>query len=107
MKLLFDQSLSYKLCRSLADLFPDSLQVRRLSEADGRAVGGYAAAHGFVVVSLDADFAEMATLFGPTPKLIWLRCGNQTTAIIEALLRNHAGAIATFEHDDAVCLEIY
>lgn len=28
MKLLFDQNLSFKLCRHLADLFPDSSQVR-------------------------------------------------------------------------------
>lgn len=30
MKLLFDQNLSFKLCQRLADLFPDSDQVRRL-----------------------------------------------------------------------------
>jgi hypothetical protein len=36
MKLLLDQNLSYKLCRLLADLFPDSAQVRRagLAAAD-------------------------------------------------------------------------
>ena len=28
MKLLFDENLSYKLARSLADLFPDSAQLR-------------------------------------------------------------------------------
>jgi predicted nuclease of predicted toxin-antitoxin system len=33
MKLLFDQNLSYKLCGRLADLFPDSQQVRRLGLA--------------------------------------------------------------------------
>lgn len=27
MKLLFDQNLSFKLCRQLNDLFPDSRQV--------------------------------------------------------------------------------
>jgi predicted nuclease of predicted toxin-antitoxin system len=27
MKLLFDQNLSFKLCRQLADAFPDSAQV--------------------------------------------------------------------------------
>ena len=29
MKLLFDQNLSFKLCDRLADLFPNSTQVRR------------------------------------------------------------------------------
>ena len=38
MKLLFDQNLSFKLCRQLADIFPDSSQVRLLglAEADDR-----------------------------------------------------------------------
>jgi predicted nuclease of predicted toxin-antitoxin system len=58
-------------------------------------------------VSLDADFAEMASLLGPPPKVIWLRCGNQPTAVIERLLRGHADLIATFERDAAACLEIY
>jgi predicted nuclease of predicted toxin-antitoxin system len=109
MKLLFDQNLSFKLCRSLADLFPDSAQVRRagLAEADDRTIWNYAAAHGFILVSFDADFVEMATLHGSPPKLIWLRRGNQPTGAIEATLREHAGAITAFEQDDAVCLEIY
>ena len=109
MKLLFDQNLSFKLCRALADVFPDSMQVREagLAEAHDRAIWDYAALHGFILVSFDADFAEMATLLGSPPKLIWLRRGNQPTSVIEALLRSQAKAIAAFEHDDAVCLEIY
>jgi predicted nuclease of predicted toxin-antitoxin system len=74
MKLLFDQNLSFKLCERLADLFPGSGQVGRLglAEADDSAVWQYAGEHGFVLVSLDADFAEMAALKGSPPKLIWL-----------------------------------
>ena len=60
-----------------------------------------------MLVTLDADFAEMATLNGPPPKVIWLRRGNQPTAAIEAMLREHEEAIASFERDDAACLEIY
>jgi predicted nuclease of predicted toxin-antitoxin system len=70
MRLLFDQNLSFKLCRQLADLFPGSTQVRLLglSEADDRALWQYAKANGFVIVSQDADFAEMAALHGPRRK---------------------------------------
>jgi len=109
MKLLFDQNLSFKLCAQLADLFPSSNQARLvgLAEADDRAVWQYAGANGFALVSLDADFADMAALFGPPPKVIWLRRGNQPTAVIARLLRDHADAIAAFEHDAAACLEIY
>lgn len=82
MKLLFDQNLSFKLSERLADLFPDSDQVRRagLATADDRAVWELAKANGFCIVSQDADFAEMATLYGTPPKVVWLRCGNQPTA---------------------------
>jgi predicted nuclease of predicted toxin-antitoxin system len=109
MKLLFDENLSFKLCERLAVLFPGSMQVRLvgLAQADDRQIWDYAGANGFILVSLDADFAERATLNGPPPKVIWLRCGNRPTAIIEKLLRDHTEAIAAFEHDAAACLEIY
>lgn len=60
-----------------------------------------------MLVSLDADFAEMAALFNQPPKVIWLRRGNQTTSAIEGLLRSHAEMIAAFEHDDTACMELY
>lgn len=44
----------------------------------------------------------------PPPKVIWLRCGNQPTKVIEAILRKHAEAIFAFEQDStAACLEIF
>jgi predicted nuclease of predicted toxin-antitoxin system len=109
MKLLFDQNLSFKLCEQLADLFPGSEQIRRLglAQADDRAIWRHAASNKLVLVSLDADFAEMAALLGPPPKVIWLRCGNQPTSVVEQLPRSHSGAIAAFEEDTAACLEIY
>jgi predicted nuclease of predicted toxin-antitoxin system len=109
MKLLFDENLSAELCPRLADLFPGSTQVRLvgLMRASDGAIRDYAKVNSFVIVSLDADFADMSTLFGAPPKIIWLRCGNQPTGIIERLLRQHAGIIALFEREDASCLEIY
>lgn len=110
MKLLFDQDLSFKLCEQLADLFPGSTQARLagLAEADDRVVWQVAKADGFTLVSLDSDFGDMATLYGPPPKVIWLRCGNQPAGAVEKLLRSHAEGIAAFEQDNAAaCLEIY
>jgi predicted nuclease of predicted toxin-antitoxin system len=102
MKLLFDQNLSFKLCQALADLFPGSAQARLLgmAEADDRALWQHAQANGFVLVTQDSDFADMTALFGPPPKVIWLRCGNQPSDAVEKLLRRHAHAIAAFEHDN-------
>jgi len=110
MKLLFDQNLSYKLCERRADLFPDSNQVRRagLDTADDRAIWEYAKANGYVIASHDADFADMTGLYGPPPKVVWLRCGNQSTGYIEKLLRGHVEAFRSFEADaDAACWELY
>jgi predicted nuclease of predicted toxin-antitoxin system len=109
MKLLFDQNLSFKLCRQLNDLFPESQQVRPagLDRADDGTIWHYAAENGFTLVTLDADFAEIAALRGPPPKVIWLRCGNQPTGSVEFLLRRHFEAICAFGCDSNACLEIY
>jgi predicted nuclease of predicted toxin-antitoxin system len=109
MKLLFDQNLSFKLCRQLNDLFPESHQARLagLDRADDVAIWRYTAENGFALVTLDSDFAEMAALRGPPPKVIWLRCGNQSTRVVESLLRNHAQTIGAFAQDASACLEIY
>jgi predicted nuclease of predicted toxin-antitoxin system len=48
-----------------------------------------------------------ATLIGPPPKVIWLRCGNQPTENVERLLREYVRVIMAFESDVAACLEIY
>ena len=109
MKLLFDENLSFRLCQDLADLFPDSSQVRLLglAEAHDRAVWQHAKMNAFVLVTQDSDFADMAALYGHPPKVIWLRCGNQQIQTIEKLLRDHAQAILAFEQDsNATCLEI-
>jgi predicted nuclease of predicted toxin-antitoxin system len=59
------------------------------------------------LVTKDSDFADLAALLGPPPKVTWLRCGNQPTQVIATLLRRHAQAIAAFGDDaDASCLEI-
>lgn len=110
MRLLFDQNLSFKLCRLFTDLFPGSDHVRLvgLAEADDRAIWAFAKANGFVLVSHDADFAELAAVVGPPPKVKWLRTGNLPTAAIENALRRHAEAIVAFDRDsETACLEIY
>jgi predicted nuclease of predicted toxin-antitoxin system len=110
MKLLFDQNLSFKLCQTIADLFPESSHVGLLglSEVSDQVLWDYAKTSGFAIVSQDVDFAEMAALLGSPPKVIWLRGGNQSTAAISALLRRHAEIVVSFGSDnETACLEIY
>ncbi len=110
MKLLFDHHLSHKVVRRLADVLPDSMQTRLLGfgTAVDSVIWEYARQHGFMAVTLDADYYDISLLRGHPPKLIWLRCGNQKTAFIEKLVRDHHPIIAEFENDaTAGCLEIY
>lgn len=110
MKLLFDQNLSHRLCRTLADVFPDAAQVRALGfdRASDDAIWKFAYTEGYSIVTLDADFADMAALRGAPPKVIWMRCGNQPTAEIERILRDRAELISGFADDDeTACLELY
>ena len=110
MRLLFDQNLSFKLCARLADLFPGSTQARLLGldRADDRTLWDHAAANDLAFVTQDADFAEMAALYGPPPKVIWLRVGNRPTAAIEETLRRNHALICDFaREEEAACLELY
>lgn len=102
MKLLWDHNLSPRLVRRLADVFPDSLHVAEvgLSTADDAQVWGYAVAHGCAIVSKDSDFLQRSILFGPPPKAIRIRCGNCSTAAIEALLRKRANQVQEFLLDE-------
>jgi predicted nuclease of predicted toxin-antitoxin system len=109
VRLFFDRNPSFRLCAALADVFPGSVHARLagLDTADDATIWRYAADGGFALVSQDADFAEMAALRGPPPKVVWLRGGNRPTAAVEASLRRHAGTLRTFSDDaDAACLEI-
>jgi predicted nuclease of predicted toxin-antitoxin system len=110
VKLLFDQNLSYRLCSSLVDVFPGAEQVERaaLDRASDNSIWEFARREWFTIVTLDADFADTAALRGAPPKVIWLRCGNQSAAFVEHLRRYHAALIASFvESGDLACLELY
>ena len=81
----------------LAVDYPDSRHVVELGldTATDRAIWDYAGEHGFVLVSKDSDFRQLAFLLGPPPKTIWVRAGNASTRDILSVLREHGDVIAT------------
>ena len=103
MKLLFDQNLSPRLARILANIYPESVHVREIGMRDvtDTAIWEYAKTKDFVIVSKDSDFQARSLLYGSPPKFIWLRVGNCPVKPIEDLLRNHSAAIHTFAQDHA------
>ncbi|MBC7911473.1 MAG: DUF5615 family PIN-like protein [Pyrinomonadaceae bacterium] len=102
MKLLFDENLSHKLVRLLADLFPDSVHVRDvgLKAADDPLVWDYAKNNDLMIVSKDSDMHQRSFVFGYPPKIVWVRLGNCSTSDVERLLRRHFAAIKAFYADD-------
>jgi predicted nuclease of predicted toxin-antitoxin system len=110
MKLLFDHHLSRKLATRLRDLFPESSHVvfHGLEATEDIAIWLFARANDYVIVTKDSDFNDVSTLRGAPPKIIWLRVGNCTTAMIETLMRSQVATIELFLHDpDSTILEIY
>jgi predicted nuclease of predicted toxin-antitoxin system len=110
VKLLLDENLSRRMLPDLAALFPGSSQVQLLGleEVDDRTFWRYAGAHGFTLVTLDSDFHELATLYGPPPKIVWLKCGNRPRQYVARLLCQHHRLLSVFNDDpQPAVLEIY
>lgn len=106
MKLLFDENLSHKLARRLADIFPDSIHVRNvgLKASDDPLVWDYARDNDFMIVSKDADMHDLSLVFGNPPKVIWVRLVNCSTSDVESLLRREFEAIKEFYEDNSLSL---
>lgn len=101
MKLLLDENLSRRLVRRIEDLFPGSRHVASegLVQASDAEIWNYARANGFVIVSADADFYELAISLGPPPKVVWLKGCDYPAETAEGLIRSEAIRITEFEKD--------
>jgi predicted nuclease of predicted toxin-antitoxin system len=109
MKLLFDENLSPRLVRLLADVYPESTHVHLLGmdRSTDTEIWAYAAEHGLTIVSKDADFHQRSLLLGAPPKVIWLRQGNSSVRDTATLLRERFLTIQRFvRHQDAAFLAL-
>ena len=59
----------------------------------GQELWEYAQEEGLAIVTKDADFSELSTLYGPPPVVIWIRRGNCSSKDIERVLRRHQDAL--------------
>lgn len=101
MRLLFDENLSFRLVRALAEPFPGSAHVREvgLLGAPDEEIWAYAVRHDYVLVSKDTDFYQRSLVFGPPPKGVWVRVGNAPTAEVATLLTERRALIGRFYAD--------
>jgi len=110
MKLLFDQNISFRIMRLLPDYFADCRHVRSvgLNNSQDSEIWQFAKKNGFTVVTFDSDFFDIATLSGFSPKIVWLRTGNLTTAeIAECIILNSSKIASFIDYSEQYCLEIF
>ena len=100
MKLLLDQNISRKLVPLLHEEFPDSAQVVELdlAQSTDRQIWDYAGQNDYVIVSKDSDFRQLAFLFGPPPKAVWLNVGNVSSTTIFEIIRDNRDTITHFSN---------
>ena len=85
-----DAHLSPAIAKWLkTDFEIESKSVRSLGlrEADDFTIFAQARAADVIVLTKDADFPKLASRHGPPPKIIWLRCGNTSSAKLRTLLQ--------------------
>lgn len=100
-RLLYDENLSYRLVKLLAELFPESAHIDDvgLHGCPDDDVWNYARQQGFVLVSKDNDFRQLSFLRGAPPKVVWLRIGNAPTQVVVELLGSRKVDIESFERE--------
>ena len=112
MKLLFDQNISFRVVNKLRLIFPECGQVRelKLEDKSDREIWEFANKEEYSIVTFDADFYDLVTLYGHPPKVIWLRIGNTKTDNLITAIQNHSEIIKAFISDknysEIGCLEI-
>ena len=72
MKLLFDQYISFRVANKLKSVFPECGQVRelKLEDKSDREIWNFAEKEQYTIVTFDADFYDLVTLYGHPPKVV-------------------------------------
>jgi predicted nuclease of predicted toxin-antitoxin system len=101
MALLIDQNLPRDLERFLARDFVGTVHVRTLGleRATDTQIWNEAKSRFLAIVSKDDDFRHRSAVHGHPPKVILIRRGNCSTAIICAIIAGATPAIEQFLAD--------
>jgi len=98
MKLLFDENISFKLCKRLNDIYPQSTHVRfvGLENKMDIDIWEYAKEGNFIIVTQDSDFNDLSIINGFPPNVVWVKSGNSTVVDLENILRINSVKIRDF-----------
>ncbi|RDC62295.1 DUF5615 family PIN-like protein [Adhaeribacter pallidiroseus] len=108
-KILIDENLPRRLVSQLAACFIESAHVseKSLLKNSDRKIWQYAKENNFTILTKDNDFTELSKLFGCPPKVIRLKCGNQTTVNLAKIMIAKLEIIINFLEAEELCyLEI-
>ena len=61
---------------------------------------------GAIVLTKDVDFVVLLQQFGPPPTILWIRCGNTSSAHVRSLLRSTLGNALTLIDRGETLVEI-
>jgi predicted nuclease of predicted toxin-antitoxin system len=97
VKLLLDEKISPGLAHHLSERFPGTQHVTNidLRGSSDSEILAFARTGEYVVATKDREFAAPSPLVG-SPKVVWLRLGNCTTADILDLLTTQASRLENF-----------
>jgi len=96
-----DAHLAPGICAWLASEFElnaTPLHELGLHDADDSEIFQAAREAGAVIMSKDADFADLVTRLGPPPSVLWLTCGNTTNAGLREFLGRTLGEALQLLH---------
>jgi predicted nuclease of predicted toxin-antitoxin system len=98
VKFLVDNQLPRALVPVLTQAGHEAAHVLdiELAQSNDHAIWKYAAEHGYVLISKDADFADLAVIGPYRVRLIWVRIGNCRKTV---LLESFKNSLSTIEQE--------
>lgn len=109
MLIWLDEQLSPALASWISQRFAVEARPVRdlgLKSASDRRIYFAAREAGAIVLTKDRDFVRMLDVHGPPPKIIWVTCGNTSTARMQAILEVSLPAALGLVEDGESIVEI-
>jgi len=109
LTLLLDANISWKLTEVLRATFGECFHVDHSAldvPARDAAIWEYAREHGCIIVTKDADFADLIELQGFPPKVVPVRTGNNSSQALAGALIRSKSAIEDLAAGDYGLLEL-
>ena len=102
MKLLLDENTSYRTLKAIQEQFPGSVHVNSAGTPlrSDRVIWQFAKTNGFIIVTFDSDFVQLATLRGAPPHVVLLQLRNPSYKEVARVLIARKAKISELVSDD-------